>query len=63
MSAIEFQNPLSGIVEKVSIMGNRNHGSRKALQELLNPLDALGIEMVGWLIEQQHIGSRQQQTA
>ena len=44
-------------------MSNGNHRTRILVQVLLQPLDALGIEVVGRLVEQQNIGLLQQQTA
>ncbi len=44
-------------------MGDRDDGARKAQQELLEPVDALGIEVVGGLVEQQHVGPRKQHSA
>ena len=44
-------------------MGDRNHGAGEILQELLQPIHALGIQMVGGLVEQQHVGLGQQQAA
>ncbi len=62
-AAIEFENPLGRVVEEVAIVRDRDDGAGEALQELLEPLDALGIEMVRRLVEQQHVGLREQQTA
>ena len=55
MTAVEFENPLSGIVEEVAIVGDRNHGARETLQELLEPVDGFGVEVVSGLIQQQHV--------
>ncbi len=44
-------------------MGHRDHRSRVFLQEALQPGDGFGVEMVGRLVEQQHVGLRQQQPA
>ena len=44
-------------------MGDRHHGAGEALQELLEPLDGLGVQVVGRLVEQQHVGLAQQQAA
>ena len=63
VAAVEFQDPLRRVVEKVAVVGHRHHGAGKFLQELLQPLDALGIEVVGGLVEQQHVGLGQQQAA
>ena len=37
-------------------MGDQHQGTAEARQVALQPLDAVGIEVVGGLIEQQHIG-------
>ena len=37
MAAVQFQNPFGGIVEEVAVMRYRNHGTREAHQELLQP--------------------------
>jgi hypothetical protein len=38
-------------------------GARELREELLEPVDALGVEVVGRLVEQQHVGLRQQEPA
>ena len=63
LAAVEFEDPLRRVVEKVAVVRHRHHGARKFLQELLEPVDALGIEMVGRLVEQQHVGLGEQQPA
>ena len=63
MAAVEFEYPFSGVVEKVTVMRHRHHGARKTREKLLEPIHAFGIQMVGRLIEQQHVGLGQQQTA
>ena len=44
-------------------MGDGHHGAGKALQEDLQPLHALGVQVVGGLVQQQHVGLGQQQLA
>ena len=44
-------------------MGNGHHGARVALEKLLQPVHRFGVQVVGWLVEQQHVGLAQQQTA
>ena len=63
LATIQFQNPLGDIVKEVAVVGHSNHRSLVLLQMLLQPVDALGIQMVGRLIEQQHVGFLQQQSA
>ena len=63
MAAVELEDPLGGVVEEVAIVGHRHDGAGKVLQELLEPVHAFGIEVVGRLVEQQHVGLGQQQPA
>ena len=44
-------------------MGHGHHGAGVARKELLKPLHALGVQVVGRFVEQQHVGLRQEQTA
>jgi len=62
-AAVEFEDPFGGVVEEVAVVGDGDHGARKALQEMFEPLDRLGVEVVGGLVEQQHVGLAQQQPA
>ena len=63
VAAVELEDPLGGVVEEVAVVGHGDHGAGKPLQELLEPLDALGVEVVGRLVEQQHVGLGEQQPA
>ena len=44
-------------------MRDGHHGAAKALQKLLQPLHALGVQVVGRLVQQQHVGLAQEQLA
>ena len=44
-------------------MRDGNHGAGEAHEELFEPLDRFGVEVVGRLVEQQHVGLREQQLA
>ena len=44
-------------------MRDRDDGGRIRLEIFLEPGDGLGVEMVGGLVQQQHVGRRQQQAA
>ena len=44
-------------------MRDRDHGAGEAHQELFQPFHRLGIEVVGRLVQQQHVGLFQQQLA
>ena len=63
VTPVEFQNPLGGVVQKVAIMGDGHHGAGIALQKLLEPVHRFSVQVVGGLIQQQHVGFGQQQTA
>ena len=63
LAAVQLQNPLGRVVQKVAVVGDRHHGARVALQKLLQPVHRLGVQVVGRLVEQQHVGFGQQQTA
>ena len=63
MAAVKFQNPLGSVVQEVAVVRDADHSAREALQELLQPLHRFGIQVVGGLIQQQHVGLGQQQAA
>ena len=42
-------------IEHVAVVGHQHQGAAEATQIALQPLDPVGIEVVGGLIEQQHI--------
>ncbi len=44
-------------------MGDGHHGAGIAVQELLQPFDGLGVQVVGRFVEQQHVRLLQQQAA
>ncbi len=62
MPAVEFQNPLSRIVEEITVVCDRHHRTREFAQEHLKPLNTFRIQVVGGLIQQKHIGLGQQKT-
>jgi hypothetical protein len=44
-------------------VGDGHHGAREALQEQLKPVDTFCVQVVGGLVQQQHVGAAEQQTA
>jgi len=62
-AAVELEDPLGSVVEEVAVVRDRDDGSGESLEELLQPFDALGIEMIRRLVEQQHVGFREEQAA
>ena len=55
-AAVELEDPLRDVVEEVAIVGDRHDRARVLLEEALEPVDRLGIEVVGRLVEQQQVG-------
>ena len=62
-ATIEFQYPASYMIEEVTVVRDTDYRSLILLQMLLQPVDGFSIEVVGRLIEQQHIGLLQEQPA
>ncbi|OQC01850.1 MAG: hypothetical protein BWX79_02870 [Alphaproteobacteria bacterium ADurb.Bin100] len=60
---VEFENPLGGVVQEVTVVGDGHHGAGKAGKKLLQPVHRFGVQVVGRLIEQQHVGAAEQQPA
>src|ERR1700677_4204848 len=63
VAAIELQNPLRDVVEKVTVMRYCHDGARILFQVTLEPGDRFRVEVVRRLIEEQHVRSREQQPA
>ena len=63
LSAVQFQNPSRDIVQEVAVVGNGYDGALILLQMRFEPLYALGIEVVGRLVEKQHVGLLEKQAA
>ena len=62
-AAVELENPAGHMVEEVAVVGDGDDGAFVLLQVLLEPIDTLGIEVVGGLVEQQDVGLLQEQAA
>ena len=60
-TAVELEDPLGDVVEEVAVVGDRHDGARVLLEEALEPVDRLGVEVVGRLVEQQQVGVAEQQ--
>ena len=62
LTTIKLQNPACHMVKEVTVVRHSYHCAFILLQVLLQPVDALGIQMVGWLIQQKDIWFLQQQS-
>ena len=61
VSVVEFQDPLGHVVQKVAVVRHRDDRARVTRKMLLQPLHALGIQMIGRLVQQQNVGFLKQQ--
>jgi hypothetical protein len=50
LATIQFQNPARDVVQKISVMGNRDDRSRITLQVMFEPSDRLRIEVIRRLV-------------
>ena len=62
-AVIELENPAGDVVQEVAVVGDDQDGARIIAQMAFQPVHALGVEMVGRLVEQQQIGLVEQQPA
>ncbi len=56
VAAIEFEHARGQAFEEGAVVGDEQHGPGVVAQERLQPLDGLDVEVVGGLVEQQHVG-------
>ncbi len=62
-AALDLENPVGDVLEEVAVMGHHQHGAGIVAQGLFQPGHALRVQMVGRLVQQQHVGLFQQQAA
>ncbi len=63
VTAVDLADPLGHMVEEVAVMRDGEHGAGVVLEEVLEPQDGLGVQVVGGLVEQQQVGGLEQQLA
>ena len=63
LAPVQFQNPSGHVVEEITVVRHGDHRALVLLEVLFEPVDALGVEVVGRLVEQQHVGLLEQQAA
>ena len=52
----DFHRAVRHIVDESTVVTHQHHRRRRSGQKLLQPLDGLDVEMVGRLVQQQHVG-------
>ena len=63
VAAVDFGDPLGHVVEEVPVVGDGEDGAGVAGEVLLEPQHALGVEVVGGLVEEQQVRLLQQELA
>ena len=63
LAAVELEDPLGDVVEEVAVVGDEDDGAGVFLQVPFEPGDALGVEVVGRLVEEQEVGAFEQDLA
>src|SRR5262249_53912143 len=63
IAAIQLENPTGNVVEEVAVVRDGDDGAREIVQIALEPRDALGVEVVGRLVEEQHVRLLEQHSA
>ncbi len=63
LASFQLEDPLGHVVEEVPVVGDRHDGARVVAEEPFEPVDRLGVEVVGRFVEQQQVGAAEQQAA
>ena len=59
-ATVQLKNPAGNVVEEVAVVRYGNHRTLVLLQVLFQPVDGFGIEVIGGLVEEKHVGLLQQ---
>src|SRR6478735_3759705 len=60
---VELEDPLGDVVQEVPVVGDGDDGAGVLLEVLLEPEHALGVEVVGGLVEEQQVGRLEEELA
>ena len=63
MTAVDLADPLGNVIQEVAIVCDGQHCTLVVVQEVLEPQDRLGVQMVRGLVERQQVGSLEKQLA
>ena len=63
LPAVELEDPLGDVVEEIAVVGDAHDGAGVFLQVAFEPGDALGVEVVGGLVQQEQVGPFQEDLA
>ena len=60
LSPIEFHNARRHPVQKRAVVRDGHHAAAEVNQQVFQPFNGVKVQVVGWLVQQQHIGPRHQ---
>ncbi len=60
---MEFEQARGDAVEEVAVVGDEEDGAAEAAEVVFEPVEGLGVEVVGGLVEQEEVGLLQQDAA
>ena len=60
LAAVELDDAGGDAIEEAAVVGDDDDAALEVDQQLLEPLDGVEVEVVGRLVEQQHVGGRHQ---
>ena len=63
MTTVDLADPLGNVIQEVTVVRDGQDGTLVVVQEVLEPQDGLGVQVVRGLVEQQQVGSLEQQLA
>ena len=55
-AAVQLDDAGRHAIEKRAVVGDQHHAALEAAQQLLQPIDGVEVEVIGRLVQQQHIG-------
>ena len=60
VTAVDLADPLGDVVQEVAVVRDGQNGTLVVVQEVLEPQDRLGVQVVRGLVEQQQVGGLKQ---
>ena len=62
-AVVEAEQPVHGAIEEVAVVGHHHHAAAEILEEVFEHRQGLDVQIVGGLIQQQHVRGLDQQPA
>ena len=61
-AAVDFEDPGGDRIEHVSVVGYAQQATLECAKAFFEPVDRIDIQMVGWFVEHEQVGGRDQRT-